>query len=174
VSGGNRRFPDLIRETVGTNSLVHIRRSASWRSEDGRVAEYVVILLVIVVLGGALAWAATRPDDKTSDAASTTTTTDDPSVPATLPPPKSYKVNDGVNVRGGPTTGAPIVGQVESGKTVLVVCRIEGQSVTAPEGSTNQWLRVTIGATTGYVSAIYVETGDDIDDTNVIGLCGLA
>ena len=157
-----------------TNSLERMRRSASWRSEDGRVAEYLVILLVIVVLGGALLWAFSQPDDEKSDATSSTTTTIDPTVPATMPPPKAYKVNGGVNVRGGPTTGSPIVGQVESGKAVLVMCRTEGQSVTAPEGSTNQWLRVTVGTTTGYVSAIYVETGDDIEDTNIIGLCGAA
>ncbi len=148
-----------------------MRRRDSWRSDDGRVAEYLVILLVVVVLGGALAWAYTRPDDKSSEA-TTTTTTADPSVPVTMPPPKPYKVNDGVNVRGGPTTGSPIVAQVETGKAVLVVCRIEGQSVTAPEGSSNQWLRVTVGEATGYVSALYVETGDDIEDTNIIGLCG--
>ena len=133
-----------------------------------------MILLVVVVLGGALAWAYTRPDDKSSEATTTTTTTVDPSVPATMPPPKAYKVNDGVNVRGGPTTGSPIVGQVETGKPVLVMCRIEGQSVTAPEGSSNQWLRVTVGEATGYVSSLYVETGDDIEDANIIGLCGPA
>jgi len=26
----------------------------------------------------------------------------------------------------------------------------------------------------GYVSALYVETGDDIDDTTAIGICGPA
>jgi uncharacterized protein YgiM (DUF1202 family) len=157
---------------VVTNSLVRTRRRESLRSEEGRVAEYVVILLVIVVLGGALAWALTRPKNTTSGAASSTTTTADPSVPPTLPPPKPYKVNDGVNVRGAPTTGSAVVGQVETGKAVLVVCRTEGQSVTAPEGSSNLWLRVTVGPTTGYVSALYVETGDDIDDATVIGVCG--
>jgi uncharacterized protein YgiM (DUF1202 family) len=114
----------------------------------------------------------TRPDDSASDATSTTSTTADPSIPPTMPPAKSYKVNDGVNVRGGPTTGSPVVGQVETGKAVLVVCRTEGQSVTAPSGSSNLWLRVTIGPTVGYISALYVETGDDIDNTGIIGLCG--
>jgi uncharacterized protein YgiM (DUF1202 family) len=151
-----------------------MRTSAFWRADDGRAAEYIVILLVIIVLGGALAWALTRPNDKKSAARSTTSTTADPSVPPTLPPPKSYKVNDGVNVRGGPTTGAPIVGQVETGKALLVVCRIEGQSVTSPAGSSSTWLRVTVGPTTGYVSALYVETGDDIEKTNIIGVCGAA
>jgi uncharacterized protein YgiM (DUF1202 family) len=153
--------------------LVRKRRSASWRSEDGRVAEYLVILLVIVVLGGALAWAFTRKDE-TSDATSTTTTTVDPSVPPTLPPPKAYKVNDGVNMRGAPTTSAPIVGRVQTGKEVLVMCRTEGQSVTSSEGSSNLWLRVVVALQQGYVSALYVETGDDIDDTTVIGICGPA
>ena len=159
---------------MGTNSLVRKRRSASWRSEDGRVAEYLVILLVIVVLGGALAWALTRTDDEKSDATSTTSTTVDPSVPPTLPPPKEYKVNDGVNVRGAPTTTAAIIGRVETGKAVLVMCRTEGQSVTSSEGSSNLWLRVVVALQQGYVSALYVETGDDIDDTTAIGICGPA
>jgi hypothetical protein len=146
----------------------------SWCSDDGRVAEYLVILLVVVVLGGALAWAFTRPEkDERDDATATTTTVSSPT-PATMPPPKPYKVNDGVNVRGAPTTSAPVVTQVETGKSVSVVCRTEGQSVTSSAGSTNQWLRVTVGDLTGYVSALYVETGDDIDDIAVIGICGLA
>jgi uncharacterized protein YgiM (DUF1202 family) len=150
-------------------------RNESRHSEAGRVTEYLVILLTIAVLGGALAWAFSRPeDDKRADTTATTTTIVDPLTPATLPPPKAYKVNDGVNVRGAPTTTAPIVAQVETGKSVMVVCRTEGQSVTSSGGSTNQWLKVTVGETPGYVSALYVETGDDIDDTAVIGICGPA
>src|SRR5262245_26310387 len=106
-----------------------ISRRGSGRSEDGRVAEYVVILLTIVVLGGALAWPSTRPDDDERASTSTTTTTADPLAPVTLPPPKFYKVNDGVNLRGAATTSAPVVGRVETGKEILVVCRTEGQSV---------------------------------------------
>ena len=143
------------------------------RSEAGRVAEWLVILLVIVVLGGAILWATSRPEDDDS-ATTTTTTTVPPGTPLTLPPPKPYKVNDGVNVRGEPTTSSAIVAMVETGKSVTVVCRTEGQSVTASSGSTNQWLRVTVGEVAGYVSALYVETGGDIDDTAVIGICGTA
>ena len=148
-------------------------KSGSGRSEDGRVAEYVVILLTLVVLGGALAWAFTRPDDD-DGATSTTSTTVDPLAPMTLPPPKFYEVNDGVNLRGAPTTSSAIVGRVETGKDVLVVCRTEGQSVTSSEGSSNQWLRVVVALQQGYVSALYVDTDDDIDDTTVIGICGPA
>ena len=149
--------------------------SESRRSEAGRVAEYLVILLTIAVLGGALLWAFANPDDDDDVAdATATTTTVDPLVPTTLPPPKDYKVNDGVNVRGAPTTTAAVVAQVETGKSVTVVCRTEGQSVTSSAGSTNQWLRVTVGETPGYVSALYVDTGDDIDDTTLIGICGPA
>jgi len=151
-----------------------MRTSAFWRADDGRAAEYIVILLVVVVLGGALAWALTRPADEDSDATTATSTTVDRSVPATLPPAKFYKVNDGVNVRSAPTTGSPVVGRVESGKQVLVMCRTEGQSVTSSEGTSNQWLRVVVALQQGYVSALYVETGDDIDDANVIGICGAA
>jgi uncharacterized protein YgiM (DUF1202 family) len=145
----------------------------SRRSEAGRVTEYLVILLTIAVLGGALAWALSRPDDERADT-TTTSTTVDPLAPVTLPPPKFYKVNDGVNLRGAATTSSAIVGRVETGKEVLVVCRTEGQSVTSSEGSSNQWLRVVVALRQGYVSALYVETGDDIDDTTVIGICGPA
>jgi hypothetical protein len=63
---------------------------------------------------------------------------------------------------------------VETGKDVLVVCRTEGQSVTSSEGSSNQWLRVVVALQPGYVSALYVDTDDDIEDTNIIGICGPA
>jgi hypothetical protein len=151
-----------------------ISKRESRRSEDGGVAEYVVILLTIVVLGGALAWAFARPNDDERADTTTTSTTLDPTVPVTLPPPRFYKVNDGVNLRGAATTQAPVVGRVETGKAVLVMCRTEGQSVTSSEGSSNQWLRVVVALQPGYVSALYVETGDDIEDTNVIGMCGPA
>jgi hypothetical protein len=149
-------------------------RSASRRAEDGRVAEYVVILLTILVLGGALAWAFTRPDDDERANPSTTSTTVDPTAPVTLPPPKFYEVIDGVNLRAAATTSSPVVGRVETGKDVLVVCRTEGQSVTSSEGSSNQWLRVVVALQPGYVSALYVDTDDDIEDTNIIGICGPA
>jgi len=133
----------------------------------------LVILLVIAVLGGAFLYAYTRPDKKGSaDATAGTTAVSSPS-PPTLPPPKPYKVNEGVNVRGAPTTASAIVAQVDTGKSVTVMCRIEGQSVTAPGGSSNQWLRIALfGGATGYVSSVYVETGGDIDDRSVIGVCG--
>jgi uncharacterized protein YgiM (DUF1202 family) len=133
----------------------------------------LVILLVIAALGGAFLYAYTRPDTKNSaDATATTTVASSPSLP-TLPPPKPYKVTEGVNVRGAPTTQSAVVAQVETGKTVTVVCRIQGQSVTAPGGSSNQWLRIALfGGASGYVSSVYVETGGDIDDRAVIGVCG--
>ena len=34
--------------------------------------------------------------------------------------------------------------------------------------------RHALGGTTGYVSALYVETGNDIEDAHVIGVCGPA
>jgi hypothetical protein len=148
-------------------------RGRSGHAEAGRISEYLVILLTVVVLGGALWWARSHRDDERADT-TTTTTTAPPGTPVTLPPPKEYKVNDGVNVRGAPTTSSPIVGRVETGKGVLVMCRTEGQSVTSSEGSSNQWLRVVVALQQGYVSALYVETGDDIDDPAVIGICGPA
>jgi len=146
-----------------------------WHSDEGRAAEYLVIFVVILVLGGAFAYAHTRRNDKKSGDATTSTTAVSSASPPTLPPPKSYKVTEGVNVRGAPTTASAVVAEISTGKPVIVVCRIEGQSVTAPRGSSNQWLRIALfGGTTGYVSAVYVETGRDIDDRSIIGVCGPA
>jgi uncharacterized protein YgiM (DUF1202 family) len=149
-------------------------RRERWRSEAGRAAEYLVILVVILVLGGAFAYAYTRPDDKHS-ADATTSTTASSATPPTLPPPRTYRVTEDVNVRGAPTTSSAVVAQIQSGKSVIVMCRIQGQSVTAPDGSTDQWVRIALfGGAAGYVSAVYVETGGDIDDRSVIGVCGPA
>ena len=135
-----------------------------------------MILVVVAVLGGAFAYVYTCPNKKPSADATSTTTAVSSDTPPTLPPPKQYKVSEGVNVRGAlPTTASVVVAQIETGKAVIVVCRIEGQSVTAPSGSSNLWLRIAVfGGSPGYVSSLYVETGNDIEDANVIGVCGPA
>jgi Bacterial SH3 domain len=138
--------------------------------ESGR-AEIWIILVLVLALGGAILWAVTRNgDEPLRDTALASTTTTGVSVP-TLPPPRPYKVIDGVNVRAGPGTTFPILRQVEKGNEVTVVCRAEGQSVTTPQGATNLWLRVMLDPQIGYVSAAYVDTRGDLDDAAKIGVC---
>lgn len=85
-------------------------------------------------------------------------------VTTTVAPPfvASYKVTAGVNVRQGPGTTAATVGTVEEGRTVTVVCVVEGEAVNAATGSSTKWLKVAGSWPVGYVSAAYVVTGDDL------------
>ena len=137
-------------------------------------AEVVILLLFAAVIGFAFVWALVLhekpPVDRAADA--TTSTTADPLVPATLPPPRKYKVDGGVNVRQGPATNTTVLTKIEDGKAVIVECQIEGQDVTGASGSTNLWLRINLGPFgVGYVSALYVDTGKDIEDQSRIATC---
>lgn len=136
-------------------------------------AEIVILLLFAAVIGFAFVWALVlheKPPD--TDSASSVTSTTLPSTPGSLPPARKYKVIDGVNVRQGPATNTTVLTKLEDGTTILVECRVQGQDVTGPDGSTSQWLRTTLteGAV-GYVSALYVDTGNDIEDITRIGIC---
>lgn len=139
---------------------------------DGR-AEVWILLAVALVLGGAFVWALVLhpPEDRTDGVASASPTTSTAAPSSTLPPPRPFKVLDGVNVRAGPGTSYGVVGRIELGNEAIVECRTEGQTIDGPAGSTDQWLRVTVGGTTGYVTAAYVNTKGALDDPAVIGLC---
>ena len=139
-------------------------------------AEVVILLLFAAVIGLAFLWALVlheKPPRHASGTDATTVTTADPSVPATLPPPRKYKVvSGGVNVRQGPATNTTVLTKLAGGKTVIVQCSIEGQDVTSPNGSTNLWLRLDLGPFgVGYVSALYVDTGKDLEDNAKIATC---
>lgn len=141
--------------------------------EDGW-AEYVIVLLTAAVLGFVFLWALVlheKPPEDDRSAAPAATTTDSTLTPPTLPPPRKYKTDGGVNVRQGPATNTTVLAKLDDGTPVLVECRVEGQDVTTPTGSSNQWLRVTLNGAVGYVSAVYVDTGDDIEDATRIGVC---
>ena len=97
----------------------------------------------------------------------TSTTTTVPPLPA----PRPYKVTDGVNVRSGPGTSYAILGTVETGYEVIVICSIDGEVVDGPLGPTNKWLRIELDAMKGYVTSEYVATGGAINDPAVIGTC---
>jgi uncharacterized protein YraI len=66
---------------------------------------------------------------------------------------KSYRVTSTtpLNVRSGPTAASAIVGQLQPGSTVAVICQARGQQV----GTTPVWDRISTG---GYVSDRYVST----------------
>jgi uncharacterized protein YgiM (DUF1202 family) len=96
----------------------------------------------------------------------TTTTTE-----FAIPVFRSYKVTDGVNIRSGPATTFPVLGTVEIGFEVQVVCVTTGESVNGPLGPNNKWLRVMYKELNGYITSQYVSVGTAINDPTVIGTC---
>jgi uncharacterized protein YraI len=80
-------------------------------------------------------------------------------------------VTAGVNVRSGPGTTFSVIGTVETGFEVLVVCAANGESVTGTAGPTNQWLRIDFTGKVGYVSAAYVAMGSAINDPKQVARC---
>lgn len=146
---------------------------------QGGWAEIVVLLLFAAVIGGAFVWALVL-HEKPPDVRTTSATTFDPTastlVPPTLPPPRTYEVVEGgVNLREGPATNTAVITKLKGGKRMRVVCKTVGQDVTGADGSTNLWLRIDLGQFgVGYASALYIDTGDDIEDPTRIGDCALA
>jgi uncharacterized protein YraI len=128
-----------------------------------------ILLFVVVALGifAFAAFALTGGDDSRDEATTTTATV--AAVTTTTAPPYagSYKVTDGVNVRQGPGTTFPTAGTIEVGHSVLVVCVAQGQPVNGPNGPDPQWLKITGIGPTGYVTSIYVATGDDLHNGKI-------
>jgi uncharacterized protein YgiM (DUF1202 family) len=150
------------------------RRSARyqrWRRKRRRhLIAFWLLFLLLVVGGIAAAFALAGGSDEGSARAPTTTTAAGSDLPD-IPPAKSYKVTDGVNIRSGPGTTYRAVGTVETGFEVLVICQIDGQAVNGPVGPSNKWLYVLSNGINGYVTAQYVAVGPAINDTTVIGEC---
>jgi hypothetical protein len=140
---------------------------------DAGWAEVVVLGLFATIIGFAFLWALVLHEKPAEDPRSSETT--DTSIatgtPPTLPPPRKYKVQGGVNVRQGPGTNTTVITKLDDGTTVTAECRVEGQDVSSPDGSSNQWLRIAVEGGVGYVSALYVNIGDDLDDTTRLGIC---
>ena len=113
--------------------------------------------------GGSGSSNADRPAGST--AAPTTTT---------IAPAGPFKTTAGVNMRNGPATTQPIVATLDVGTPVMVVCAIQGEAVNTPGGPQTIWLKVTAGAKTGYVSAVYVDVGQILADPTKIGDCPAA
>jgi uncharacterized protein YraI len=80
---------------------------------------------------------------------------------------KSYRVTSTstLNVRSGPSTTASIVGQLQPGSTVAVVCQARGQQV----GTTSVWDRISTG---GYVSDYYISTPSTTGFSGTLPRCG--
>ena len=79
---------------------------------------------------------------------------------------KNYRVTSttALNVRSAPTTTASIIGQVQPGSTVAVICQARGQAV----GTTSVWDRISTG---GYVSDHYVSTPSATGFTAALPRC---
>jgi hypothetical protein len=144
------------------------RRRRLWRRRR-RIVGSLVFVGVVVALGVIVANAVGGGDDdsksadkSTSSSASTTTT---------LPLAGPYEVTDGINVRGGPGSTFPVLGQIEIGNTVLVACAIDGESVAGPGGATTKWLRIFVAGPPSYVTAAYVAVGADLTNPGVIATC---
>jgi hypothetical protein len=147
------------------------------RGGQAGLAEFVIIFLFAAVIGFAFLWALVLhekppPDAEPQAGFDPTAST---LVPPTLPPPRKYEIDGGVNLRQGPATNTALLARLEDGAKVRVICKTAGQNVTGDGGSTDLWLRIDLGQYgVGYVSALYVDVGDDLDDPTRIGDCTLA
>lgn len=87
------------------------------------------------------------------------------------PPAGPYEVTDGLNIRAGPGSSFSMLGQIEVGNEVQIVCVADGEVVAGPLGSTNKWLRIVFWGPPAYVTAQYVATGPDIASPTIIPPC---
>jgi hypothetical protein len=155
----------------------------SVRGEAGR-AEIFVLGGFALVIAAAFLWALVlhekpAPSDDAAPAdpvvaAGSPGVTPTPTTPATaaLPPPRTYRVVGGVNLREGPGSNTKMLSRLDDRQTVVVVCKTVGQNVTGPDGSTDLWLRLDLGEYgVGFVSALYVNVGDDLENPRRIGDC---
>jgi hypothetical protein len=131
------------------------------RRRRRQLGTLIFVLVAIGVFAAAYFAVAGGGDDSTNDAADGKT--GQATTTVTVPFFGGYKVTTGVNVRQAPDTTAPPVATVEQGHDVTVVCAADGQPVTAANGQqSTKWLKVAGSWPLGYVSAVYVSTGDDL------------
>ena len=127
----------------------------------------VVVFVAVAVGVFAAAYVGLASDDNSSDS------TDDSAIaiaPTTTTVVKSfgpYKVTTGVHVRQGAGTSFPAVGTIETGHDVFVACYVDGEVVDSPTGPVPQWLKLTGFGPHGYVTALYVSTGDDLTNNRI-------
>jgi hypothetical protein len=139
------------------------------RRRRRRIGTLLFVAVAVAVFAAAYFAVAGGDADSSDDPTSTTS----PATTTTVPPFSAvYKTTSGINVRQMPATSAPIVSVVEQGREVTVACVVEAEVVNSPSGANAQWLKVT-GPTAGYVSAAFVNTGEDLR-TNKIPACPAA
>jgi len=126
----------------------------------------VVLFLALAVAVFVAAYVGLASDDKSSDTANSVIATG-PTTTTVVKPLGPYKVTTGVHVRGGAGTSFPTVGTIETGHEVFVACYVDGEVVDSPNGPISQWLRLTGFGPRGYVTALYVSTGDDLANDTI-------
>jgi uncharacterized protein YgiM (DUF1202 family) len=128
-----------------------------------------LLFVLVAVAVFAAAYFTITGGSGSSDSASPTTTIIAPGSTTTTGPPFSgpYKVTTGVNVRQGPGIGSSVVGTVETGRSVFVVCVAQGDTVQGPAGPDPKWVKITGLGPQGYVSAAYVTIGDDLQNGKI-------
>jgi len=158
----------------------------SGRGEAGR-AEIFVLGAFALVIAAAFLWALVLHEKPPADVATTAdpavaagsptpgpTAAPAPAAPAAapLPPPRAYRIVGGVNLREGPASNTKLLSRLDDRQKVVVVCKTVGQNVTGGDGSTDLWLRLDLGEYgAGFVSALYVAVGDDLENPRRIGDC---
>jgi len=160
-SGGSEEFGDDAVVAAPEPAPRNPRQIRARRRRRRRQVGTLLFLLVAVGVFATAYFAVTADDNSTDDASSSA------SVPGATTTTAaafagSYKVTTGVNVRQGAGTTFPAVGTIETGRSVLVICVIEGEPVNAPSGTNSQWLKVTGLGPSGYVSSAFVAVGDDL------------
>ena len=156
-------------------------RPAGRRPPRRRSPNWLFMLLVIVAIAGlaGVVVLVTRGSKKDQSAASTSTasTTSTSAAPTTTTtlPSRPYNVTgnlDGLIMRASPSRSSARVGQVPKGDRVLVHCVQTGDVVKDSSGpSSDRWDRITYGNTDGFVSDLYLTTGNDDLNPAIIPPC---
>jgi len=152
---------------VTSPDVAYRSRRRVWRRRR-RVLGTLAFVAAVGVLFYVVARATGVGDD---DEAERVTTSSTASTTTTLPPAGPYRVLDGLNTRAGPGPTFPIVGTIEIGHTVMVLCVADGTIVNGPNGESTQWLKVQTASGDAYVTAAYVSIGADLTDPATIAPC---
>jgi hypothetical protein len=144
------------------------RQVRARRRRRRRQIGWTLFILVALVIF-ATAYVVVAGDDSSEE--TTATTLPGESTTTTVAKPFGpYKVTAGVNVRQGPGTTFPSVATIETGHVVFLSCVTDGEVVNGPNGPIGQWLKTTGFGPQGYLTALYVDTKDDLR-TNSIPAC---
>jgi hypothetical protein len=142
-------------------------RARRWRRRRRLIGVFAFVVVIVGLAG--LIYSLTASDDSSPpssarDASSSTTTT------VGRLPAGPYKVTTGINMRAGPGASTAIVGVIELGNEVIVLCKVDGESYNGPTGPSTVWLHIGSPAD-AYVAAPFVATGGDLTNVEVIPVC---